>query len=126
MPENVRDSGRDPPGSLDLVGTASSLELGATTAYEVSPVLDTVVPDVFFQDSRHDYAGVGDELKIVAPRMPANAVILFHDWIDPQVRRAARDHLPTTAGWRFARIAGEDPQQLGVAWRRTSVSDGAL
>ena len=91
---------------------------GQPSVESMPPVLDTVVPDVFFQDSRHDYAGVGDELKIVAPRMPANAVILFHDWVDPQVRRAARDHLPTSAGWRFARIAGEDPQQLGVAWRR--------
>ena len=60
-----------------------------------------------------------------SPFITPHEVPFVRRWIDavrrapdPQVRRAARDHLPTSAGWRFARIAGEDPQQLGVAWRR--------
>ncbi len=99
---------------------------GQPSVASMPPVLETTVPDVFFQDSRHDYDGVRDELILVAPRMPANAVILFHDWVDAQVRRAAMDHLPAADGWRLTRIAGEDPQQLGVAWRRAAWAESAL
>jgi predicted O-methyltransferase YrrM len=94
---------------------------GQPSVDSMPPVLATLTPDVFFQDSRHDYEGVSDELAIVAPHMRPTGVILFHDWVDAQVRRAAVDHLP---GWELARIAGDDPQQLGVAWRpdRTSIT----
>jgi hypothetical protein len=95
---------------------------GRPSVEAMPPVLATVTPDVFFQDSRHDYDGVRDELQIVAPRMPAHGLILFHDWVDAQVRRAARDQL---VGWELSRIAGADPQQLGVAWRDPRDGAGA-
>ena len=93
------------------------LHRGRPSVEAMPPVLATLTPDLFFQDSRHDYDGVRDELRIVAPHMAATGVILLHDWVDANVRRAAADHLP---GWEFARIAGDDPQHLGVAWRNVT------
>lgn len=75
-------------------------------------VLEKVVPDVFFQDSRHDYEGVTEELKVVAPYLKAGAVILFHDFVEPNVRQAATDILHN---YTIYVLDSGDPQQLGIA-----------
>lgn len=90
------------------------LHRGQPSVTSIPPLLAVAPPELFFQDSRHDYDGVADELRIVAPHLPPRAVILLHDWVLDDVRRATRDLL---TGWIVARIAGDDPQQLGVAYR---------
>jgi hypothetical protein len=40
-------------------------------------VLEKVVPDVFFQDSRHDYEGVTEELNVVAPYLSLEVSFCF-------------------------------------------------
>jgi predicted O-methyltransferase YrrM len=75
-------------------------------------VLSRVTPDLFFQDSRHDYEGVVQELEIVAPHLRPGAIVLFHDFVEPQVRQAASDVLK---GYDICILDNSDPQQLGVA-----------
>jgi predicted O-methyltransferase YrrM len=78
-------------------------------------VLDQVVPDLFFQDSRHDFEGVRDELQIVAPRMQPGSVILFHDFVCPAVVEAAEKVL---VDFDIFLIENADPQQVGAAIKR--------
>ena len=80
-------------------------------------VLAKVTPELFFQDSRHDYEGVKEELEVVAPQLPLNSVILFHDFIAPEVRRAAVDVLD---GYTIYVLESSDPQQVGVAVKARS------
>ena len=75
-------------------------------------VLAKRTPDVFFQDSLHDYDGVVSELKIILPHLKPTSVVLFHDFVLPDVRRAAIDVL---CGYNIFTIAGGDPQLLGLA-----------
>jgi predicted O-methyltransferase YrrM len=75
-------------------------------------VLEKVVPDVFFQDSRHDYEGVTEELNVVAPYLKPGGIILFHDFVEPNVRRAATDMLKD---YTFYVLDSQDTQQLGIA-----------
>jgi len=107
-----RKAGRHIPKSL---APRIKLVRGRPSCESMPPVLDHVVPDLFFQDSRHDYEGVRDELRLVAPRLTNSAVVLFHDFIEPAVRRAAQEELQ---GFETFVIANGDPQQLGVAIRR--------
>src|SRR5215217_5611829 len=61
---------------------------------EIMPnVLARVTPDLFFQDSMHDYEGVAQELEVITPYLKPGAVVLFHDFAEPQVRQAAGDVL---------------------------------
>jgi len=77
------------------------------------PVLAQVTPDLFFQDSRHDYEGVAGELNVVVPHLKAGAVVLFHDFVMPDVRRAAQDVL--LPDFDLYLLETQDPQQVGVA-----------
>lgn len=88
------------------------LHRGKPSVETMPAVLQTVVPDVFFQDSRHDYAGVLAELQVVAPYLQPGAVVLLHDFVEPNVRQAAIDGLP---GYHLYVLETQDPQQLGVA-----------
>jgi predicted O-methyltransferase YrrM len=92
----------------------SRIELyrGRASVETMPTVLEKVVPDVFFQDSRHDYEGVTEELKVVIPYLKPGAVILFHDFVEPNVRQAAIDVL---AKYNIYVLELQDPQQLGVA-----------
>lgn len=123
----VRDAGLDGGmvHSFDLYSKAGhhiparlrpwvTLHRGQPSTASIPPALERGRPGVFFQDSRHDYEGVASELRLVAPRLPGNGVILLHDWVLDDVRRAAHD---TLGDWTLARVAGDDPQQLGVAYR---------
>jgi hypothetical protein len=122
----ARDSGMGVVHSFDLYPRAGAhipeslrpwihLHRGAPATASMPAVLRAVEsPQLFFQDSVHDYEGVLAELRVVAPSMAPKAVVLFHDFVLDGVRRAARDGLP---GFELAQIAGEDPQQLGIAMR---------
>ena len=123
----VRDAGGTKVHSFDLYPRAGAhiapslrpwitLHRGQPSVESLPAVLAQHTPDLFFQDSRHDYEGVADELRMVAPRMAPTGIILLHDWSMDDVRRATHDAL---IGWNFACIATDDPQQLGVAWRTT-------
>lgn len=85
---------------------------GAPATESMPPVLREVTPDLFFQDSVHDYDGVLAELRVVQPHLAPGAVVLFHDFVVEGVVQAAIDGLP---GFFIARIAGDDPQQFGIA-----------
>ena len=120
----VRDSGVGVVHSFDLYPRAGAhipdalrpwvrLHRGAPATLSMPSILRKVAPpQLFFQDSVHDYDGVLAELRIAKPAMAPGAVVLFHDFVLDGVRRAARDGLP---GYRLAQIAGEDPQQVGIA-----------
>lgn len=119
----VADSGTGRVWSFDLYAAAgrhipkslrSHVELvrGKPSVDTLPTVLAKVQPELFFQDSLHDYDGVLSELRLVAPRMPSGAVILFHDFVAEGVRRAAEDGLP---GWHLFQLEVDDPQQLGLA-----------
>jgi predicted O-methyltransferase YrrM len=92
----------------------SRIELyrGKPSVETMPGVLEKVAPDVFFQDSRHDYKGVSEELKVVAPYLKPRAVILLHDFVEPNVRRAAID---TLESYSFYVLESQDTQQLGIA-----------
>lgn len=92
----------------------SHIELyrGKPSVETMPKVLEKVVPDLFFQDSRHDYEGVTEELNVVAPYLQPGAVILFHDFVEPDVRRAATDVLKN---YTFYVLDSSDPQQVGIA-----------
>lgn len=92
----------------------SKIELyrGRPSVETMPDVLKRVVPNIFFQDSRHDYEGVIQELNVVAPYLKHGAVVLFHDFIEPNVRQAALDGLKD---YTFYVLDIQDPQQLGVA-----------
>ena len=82
-------------------------------ALEAMPaVLREAPPSVFFQDSCHDYEGILGELKMVAPCLIPGGIVLLHDFVTPDVRRAASDAL---AGYSIYVLETQDPQQLGVA-----------
>jgi hypothetical protein len=86
--------------------------VSATTA--MPPILEKARPDIFFQDSVHDFDGVKAEICTVAPYLTTKAVVLLHDFVADGVRRAAVESLP---GWRVLRVDSGDPQQLGIALR---------
>lgn len=75
-------------------------------------VLQKVTPTLFFQDSLHDYDGVKSELEIVDPHLKANAIILFHDFVTAEVRRAA---IETLHNYSLYVLESQDPAQIGVA-----------
>lgn len=119
----VRDEGGGMVHSFDIYPRAGAhippplmrwitLHRGRPSSEALPELLLRGAPDLFFQDSRHDYAGVTEELRLVAPRLRPGGVILFHDWVLPEVRQAAQDEL---GGWALAQVAGDDPQQLGAA-----------
>lgn len=85
---------------------------GRPSVEAMPAVLGKVTPGLFFQDSRHDYQGVADELQIVKPHLPPGAVVLFHDFVEPQVRKAAVDVLNDFVVYE---LDTQDPQQVGVA-----------
>ncbi len=88
------------------------VQRGKPSTESLPEVLRRVIPDLFFQDSLHDYAGVVEELRLIAPTLKPGAVCLFHDFVVPDVRRAATDMLP---GYTIYALESGDPQQLGVA-----------
>ena len=88
------------------------LHRGKPSVDMMPDVLERVSPGLFFQDSRHDYDGVAEELRVVAPHLAPGGAVLFHDWVEPQVRRAAADVL---TGYALYTLEGQDPQQFGVA-----------
>ena len=88
------------------------LHRGAAATELMPAVLRDGAPQLFFQDSVHDYDGVLAELRVVAPYLAPAAVVLFHDFVVDGVVQAAIDGLP---GFFVAQIAGDDPQQLGIA-----------
>jgi predicted O-methyltransferase YrrM len=85
---------------------------GQASIESMPTVLAQVTPDIFFQDSRHDYLGVLEELQVVSPYLKLGAIVLFHDFIEEEVRRAALEGLP---GYSFYTLDIGDPQQLGIA-----------
>lgn len=87
------------------------LRRGRPSAEAMPKVLAEVKPDLFFQDSRHDYEGVFEELRVVVPHLKPEAVVLFHDFVAPDVRRAA---LEVMTGYQFYVLDSADPQQLGI------------
>ncbi len=72
-------------------------------------------PQLFFQDSVHDYDGVLAELIAAANWLTVGAPVLLHDFVEPAVRRAAADALPN---YQLLRLETADPQQLGIALPR--------
>lgn len=123
----ARDSGVGVVHSFDLYKRAGAhipralrpwvyLHRGEPATSSMPPILRVVAPpQLFFQDSVHDYDGVLAELRIVSPLLAPAAVVLFHDFVLDGVRRAARDGLP---GYQLVQLAGEDPQQCGIAIAR--------
>ena len=85
---------------------------GKPSVETLPAILNQVTPELFFQDSRHDYEGVAQELRLVAPHLKPGAVVLLHDFMEEQVRNAVCDVLQ---GYAVYRVQGEDPQQLGAA-----------
>lgn len=85
---------------------------GKPSTEMMPPVLTNITPEMFFQDSLHDYEGVKGELQVIAPHLPINSVVMFHDFINPEVRRAATEIL---SGFTFYLLDNADPQQIGVA-----------
>lgn len=82
-------------------------------ATELMPlVLEKVTPELFFQDSRHDYQGVKEELEVITPHLARNAIIMFHDFVASEVRRAAVELLED---YTIYVLDSSDPQQVGVA-----------
>lgn len=119
----LRDNGRGIVHSFDIYPHAGKhllkslhpyveLHLGKPAAEAMPPILREMNPTLFFQDSRHDYEGVSEELHIVAPYLKNGSVILLHDFIVEGVRQAAIDELP---GYEIYILSSGDPQQLGVA-----------
>lgn len=82
------------------------------------PILHQAPPKLFFQDSRHDYEGVAQELEIVVPYLQQDAIILFHDFVAPDVRQAATDILHN---YNLYVLESNDPQQIGVAIRNDRI-----
>jgi len=95
----------------------SRIELyrGKPSVETMPKVLEKVAPDLFFQDSRHDYEGVTEELKVIKPYLKPGSVVLFHDFVEPNVRRAAIDYLHN---YSIYILQSEDPQQLGLAVKK--------
>lgn len=88
--DTYRNAGKHIPKEL-----LSYVEMhkGKPSTEMMPPVLMDITPGVFFQDSRHDYEGVKGELEVIAPHLKPNAVVMFHDFIDSEVRRAATEML---------------------------------
>jgi predicted O-methyltransferase YrrM len=121
----LQDKGAGKVYTFDIYGKAgkhipkslmSRIEMfrGRRSTEAMQEVLARVTPDLFFQDSVHDYEGVVEELELVAHYLKPGAVVLFHDFVEPQVRQAARDVL---AGYEMYVLDTSDPQQLGVAFK---------
>jgi len=91
-----------------------ALYRGKPSTEMMPEVLKQIAPDLFFQDSRHDYEGVSEELKVVTPYLKPGSVVLFHDFVEPNVRRAAIDCL---RDYTIYILESQDPQQLGLAVR---------
>jgi hypothetical protein len=118
----VRDAGVGMVHSFDLYPKAGAhipmslrpwvqLHLGRPASETMPSLLAGVSSTLFFQDSVHDYDGVLAELNAAVPALAPGAVVLFHDFVLPDVRRAAVDGLPR---WFIAQIDVEDQQQLGI------------
>lgn len=105
-------AGKHIPNSLRV---QVELYRGKPSIETMPQVLKRIAPDVFFQDSRHDYEGVTEELNVVIPHLKPKAVILFHDFVVPGVRQAAVDSL---TNFDLYVLDSQDPQQLGVAIKR--------
>ena len=86
---------------------------GKSSVAAMPAVLQSASPSLFFQDSRHDYEGVFEEMSLAAPNLAPGAVVLFHDFVVPDVRAAANDALG--AGFEYFVLESGDPSQLGVA-----------
>lgn len=119
----VKDNGTGHVVSVDLDAEAGkhlpdglrpyvTLHRGKPASEVLPDVLGGVAPEIFFQDSVHDYEGVLAELERVAPLLQRDAVVLFHDFVADGVREAAVAGLP---GWKIFHLTNGDPQQLGVA-----------
>jgi hypothetical protein len=120
----ARDSGVGLVHSFDLYPRAGAhipdslrpwvhLHLGAPATESMPRVLsELAAPTLFFQDSVHGYEGVLAELQTALPFLAPDAVVVLHDFVLDGVRRAAVDALH---GFFIAQIAGNDPQQLGIA-----------
>ena len=119
----ARDAGVGVVHSFDLYAHAGKhippalmpwvrLHRGASATESMPAVLRDESPALFFQDSVHDYNGVLAELRVVAPALAPGSVVMFHDFVVDGVVQAAIDGLP---GFFVARIAGDDPQQFGIA-----------
>jgi predicted O-methyltransferase YrrM len=102
-------AGKHIPNSLR---SRITLTLGKPSTESMPEILRTVQPDVFFQDSRHDYDGVAEELAVIKPFLKPKSVILFHDFVEPNVQRAAQDMLK---GYEIFVLDLQDPQQMGIA-----------
>ncbi len=85
---------------------------GLPSTEMMPPVLAKIIPELFFQDSRHDYEGVKEELEVIVPHLKQNSVIMFHDFVAPEVRQAAVDVLD---GYTIYVLDSSDPQQVGIA-----------
>jgi hypothetical protein len=124
----VRDNGYGIVHTFDIYARAGKhlprnlrsyvqMHLGQPSTEAIPSVLSKLAPQLFFQDSRHDFEGVSQELKMVTPNMPSNSVVLIHDFIDKEVRRAVTEILSPEQYDVFA-LEGQDPQQLGVAVKK--------
>jgi len=102
-------AGRHIPNSLR---PQVELYRGKPSIETMPKILERIVPDMFFQDSRHDYEGVTEELNVIVPHLKSKAIILFHDFVVPGVRQAAIDSLKN---FSLYVLNSQDPQQLGVA-----------
>lgn len=96
----------------DSLHSHVELHRGRPSIETMPEVLQRVTPGLFFQDSRHDYEGVHEELTLMRPHLPTNAIILMHDFVHQDVQKAAEDVLQD---YTIYILQTEDPQQLGVA-----------
>jgi cephalosporin hydroxylase len=107
---DVKAGSRIPSSLLEWV----EMFRGQPATVTMPAQLERWAPDLFFQDSVHDYEGVLAELRTAYPFLPRHAVVLVHDFVEPAVRRAVIDALP---GFTVRELRRDDPQRLGVAWR---------
>lgn len=121
----VRDSGHGMVHTFDIYARAGKhlphalrphvqMHRGLPSVECMPQVLEACAPGLFFQDSRHDYEGVLEELQMAAPCMQPGSVILVHDFVEPEVRRAVRQALKEDE-YKACVLDGADPQQLCVA-----------
>lgn len=119
----ARDAGAGMVHSFDLYPRAGAhipdalrpwirLHLGLPATEAMPALLAESAPQLFFQDSVHDYDGVLAELQVAVPMLAKEAVVLFHDFSGEGVRQAAVEGLPS---YFLAQIDVDDPQQLGIA-----------
>jgi hypothetical protein len=95
------------------------LHRGSPATDAIPSALRGLTAELFFQDSVHDYAGVLAELRTALPLLAPDAIVLFHDFVTDDVRRAAVEGLP---GYFVAQVITDDPKQLGIAVAPARVS----